>query len=109
MKTALSLALVLLSTLVFGQGGPDQMAVRKIIHDQVSAWNKGDAEAYSRHFAADRTFTNIVGMFLRDMKRFGKDMTKSSRACSVERPSKRTLSQSGSCARMLPLWEHSKP
>jgi uncharacterized protein (TIGR02246 family) len=29
----------------------------------VAAWNKGDAQAYSRHFAADGRFTNILGMF----------------------------------------------
>jgi hypothetical protein len=64
MKTALVLVMVFLSTMLVAQGGPDEMAVRKIIHEQVAAWNKGDAEAYSRHFAADGTFTNIVGMFV---------------------------------------------
>jgi uncharacterized protein (TIGR02246 family) len=63
MKTALVLVMVFLSTMLAAQGGPDEMVVRKIIHEQVAAWNKGDAEAYSRHFAADGTFTNIVGMF----------------------------------------------
>ena len=63
MKTVLSLVMVFLSTMLAAQGGPDEMAVRKILHEQVTAWNKGDAEAYSQHFAADGTFTNIVGMF----------------------------------------------
>jgi hypothetical protein len=30
---------------------------------EVTAWNKGDAQAYSQHFAADGTFTNVRGMF----------------------------------------------
>ena len=52
MKTGLSLALVLLSTVLFGK------------RPAVAVWtNKGDVEASSQHFAADGTFTNIVGMF----------------------------------------------
>jgi uncharacterized protein (TIGR02246 family) len=49
--------------MLLAQAGPDDLAVRQIIQEQVVAWNKGDAEAYSRHFAADGTFTNILGMF----------------------------------------------
>jgi uncharacterized protein (TIGR02246 family) len=63
MKPAITLALVLVSTMLFAQGRTDEMAVRKIIQDQVTAWNKGDAEAYSQRFATDGTFTNILGMF----------------------------------------------
>ena len=63
MKAALTLTLLLLSTMLFAQGSPDETAVRKIIQEQVTAWNHGDAVAYSRHFAADGTFTNILGMF----------------------------------------------
>lgn len=63
MKPAIILGLVLLSRMLFAQSGTDESAVRKIIHDQVAAWNKGDAEAYSRRFATDGTFTNILGMF----------------------------------------------
>ena len=63
MKPVLTLTLMLLSPMLWAQGGPDDLAVRQIIQEQVAAWNKGDAEAYSRHFAADGTFTNILGMF----------------------------------------------
>lgn len=63
MKFVLVLTLMLLSPMLFAQAGSDDLAVRQIVHEQVSAWNKGDAEAYSRHFAADGTFTNILGMF----------------------------------------------
>ncbi|HZF15041.1 MAG TPA: SgcJ/EcaC family oxidoreductase [Steroidobacteraceae bacterium] len=52
------------------QGSPDSMAatadeiaIRKIIKDEIAAWNRGDAAAYSRQFAADGTFTNIRGQF----------------------------------------------
>jgi uncharacterized protein (TIGR02246 family) len=41
----------------------DVIAIRKIIQDEVAAWNQGDAAAYSRQFAADGTFTNIRGQF----------------------------------------------
>jgi uncharacterized protein (TIGR02246 family) len=63
MKFVLVLTLMLLSPMLFAQVGPDDLAVRQIVQEQVSACNKGDAEAYSRHFAADGTFTNILGMF----------------------------------------------
>lgn len=70
MKTALIFTLMLLSTMFLAQGGPDETAVRKIIQEQVAAWNKSDAEAYSRHFAADGTFTNILGMFFTGREAF---------------------------------------
>jgi uncharacterized protein (TIGR02246 family) len=41
----------------------DEAAIRKIIQNEVAAWNRGDAAAYSRQFAADGTFTNIRGQF----------------------------------------------
>jgi hypothetical protein len=41
---------------------PDELAIRKIINEEVAAWNSGDAAAYSRHFAPKGTFTNIYGM-----------------------------------------------
>ena len=45
------------------QTASDETAIRGIIQDEIAAWNKGDAVAYSRHFAADGTFTNITGQF----------------------------------------------
>jgi uncharacterized protein (TIGR02246 family) len=41
----------------------DEIEIRKIILDEIAAWNRGDAAAYSRQFAADGTFTNIRGQF----------------------------------------------
>jgi uncharacterized protein (TIGR02246 family) len=46
-----------------GQGKRDEAAIRNILQEEAAAWNKGDAQAYSQHFAADGTFTNILGMF----------------------------------------------
>ena len=63
MKTALILAIWLFATTLHSQGTPDETAVRKIIQDQTTAWNNGDAKAYSQHFASDGTFTNLLGMF----------------------------------------------
>jgi uncharacterized protein (TIGR02246 family) len=41
----------------------DETTIRKIVQDEVAAWNRGDATAYSRHFAKDGTCTNIRGQF----------------------------------------------
>jgi uncharacterized protein (TIGR02246 family) len=45
------------------QASPDETAVRNIVQEEITAWNSGDAAAYSHHFAADGTFTNIRGEF----------------------------------------------
>ena len=39
----------------------DEVRIRHIIADQVTAWNVGDAKAFSASFAADGGFTNIRG------------------------------------------------
>lgn len=41
----------------------DETAIRKLIQDEVAAWNRGDATAYSRQFATDGRFTDIRGQF----------------------------------------------
>lgn len=51
------------ATISSAQGKPDEAPIRSILQKEVTAWNKGDAQTYSRHFAADGTFTNILGMF----------------------------------------------
>jgi uncharacterized protein (TIGR02246 family) len=64
MKFLLVLGVVLLTTVAANsQASPDETAVRNIIQEEITAWNSGDAAAYSRHFAADGTFTNIRGQF----------------------------------------------
>jgi uncharacterized protein (TIGR02246 family) len=37
-------------------------AIQAIVQDEADAWNRGDAAAFSAHFAPDGSFTNIVGM-----------------------------------------------
>jgi uncharacterized protein (TIGR02246 family) len=54
---------VLLATHLSAQAVPDTTAIQNIIRDETAAWNKGDAAAYSLHFAAGGTFTNIRGEF----------------------------------------------
>jgi uncharacterized protein (TIGR02246 family) len=64
MKTELILIMLFFATIsATAQGKPDEAAIRNILQEEVAAWNKGDAQAYSQHFAADGTFTNILGMF----------------------------------------------
>ncbi len=40
----------------------DKAAIQAIVKDEQDAWNRGDATAFAAHFAADGSFTNIVGM-----------------------------------------------
>jgi uncharacterized protein (TIGR02246 family) len=63
MKLVIGLAIALLATQAGAQTPEDETAIRNIVNDEIVAWNKGDAVAYSRHFAADGTFTNITGQF----------------------------------------------
>ncbi len=44
------------------QQNPDKAAIQAIVHDEQDAWNRGDAKAFAAHFAADGSFTNVVGM-----------------------------------------------
>jgi uncharacterized protein (TIGR02246 family) len=48
----------------------DETAIQRIVQEQVSAWNQGDAAAYSRHFDTDVTFTNIRGQFFKGYEAF---------------------------------------
>jgi uncharacterized protein (TIGR02246 family) len=64
------LAALLFVTISAGQDKSDEAAIRKILQEEVAAWNKGDAEGYSQHFASDGTFTNIRGMFFTGHKAF---------------------------------------
>ena len=41
----------------------DCAAIEHIIEQETIAWNKGDAEAFSRFMADDVSFTNILGMY----------------------------------------------
>jgi len=43
------------------QGKRDEAAIRNILQEEAAAWNKGDAQANSQHFAADGTLTVFWG------------------------------------------------
>jgi uncharacterized protein (TIGR02246 family) len=50
------------SLLASAQQPQDRAAIQTIVSDQQEAWNRGDAKAFSAHFARDGSFTNVVGM-----------------------------------------------
>ena len=62
-KAASIVVVLLLATLMAAQGKPDEAAIRGILDDETVTWNKGDSDGYSRHFAENGTFTNVLGMF----------------------------------------------
>ncbi|HLY41967.1 MAG TPA: SgcJ/EcaC family oxidoreductase [Terracidiphilus sp.] len=70
MKT-IAIAIVLFAgAIAAAQSKPDENAIRKILDEEIATWNQGDANAYSRHFAADGTFTNVRGMFFTGRQAF---------------------------------------
>ena len=70
MKIASIVLLSLLTTLVNAQTKSDETAIRKILEEEVTTWNRGDTGGYSRHFATEGTFTNVQGMFFTGYKAF---------------------------------------
>lgn len=69
-RIALILIALFLAMISAAQGKQDDAAIRSILQEEVTAWNKGDAKTYSQHFATDGTFTNIQGMFFTGHKAF---------------------------------------
>ena len=65
-----TLAMGLLAGVIGAQSNQDEAAIRRILDNEVSTWNKGDTDGYSRDFAADGTFTNIRGMFFTGHREF---------------------------------------
>ena len=59
----LLLAASLAATAAGAQTIDDETALRQIIQEEGMAWTRGDATAYSLHFADDGAFTNILGEF----------------------------------------------
>lgn len=59
----LSLLIGWIAVPTLAQARTDDSAIREIIRSETVAWNQGDSVAYSRHFAADGTFTNILGKY----------------------------------------------
>jgi uncharacterized protein (TIGR02246 family) len=62
--------MMLSTTMAHAQTKADTTAINNLLQEEVAAWNKGDAAAYSEHFAEDGTFTNILGMFFTGHKEF---------------------------------------
>jgi len=52
------------------QQNADSMMIQTILQEEVSSWNSGDAQVYSKHFAENGTFTNIRGMFFTGHQQF---------------------------------------
>ena len=69
-KIASIVLLSLIATLTKAQTKADETAVRKILEEEVTTWNRGDTDGYSQHFAEDGTFTNVQGMFFTGHKAF---------------------------------------
>src|SRR5579859_3830262 len=68
---ALAIAIVLLAGVVAAaQSKPAENAIRGILDQEITTWAHGDADGYSKHFAADGTFTNVLGMFYTGQKAF---------------------------------------
>jgi uncharacterized protein (TIGR02246 family) len=63
MRVLLAFIVVVLAAPVGAQSATDSAAIREIVTNEIAAWNQGDAAAYSRHFAAEGTFTNLRGQF----------------------------------------------
>ncbi|HZP04624.1 MAG TPA: SgcJ/EcaC family oxidoreductase [Terracidiphilus sp.] len=61
---AIALAIVLFAGInAAAQVKSDEAAIRGILDEEIATWNRGDAEGYAKHFAANGTFTNIRGLF----------------------------------------------
>jgi uncharacterized protein (TIGR02246 family) len=68
---AITIVIVLLAGVVAAaQSKPDENAIRGILDDEIATWNQGDTDGYSKHFAADGTFTNVMGMFFTGRQAF---------------------------------------
>jgi uncharacterized protein (TIGR02246 family) len=68
---AFAIAIVLLAGVVAAaQSKPAENAIRGILDQEITTWAHGDADGYSKHLAADGTFTNVMGMFYTGQKAF---------------------------------------
>lgn len=68
---AIATAIVLLAGVIAAaQSKPDEDAIRRILDDEITTWKHGDTDGYSKHFATDGTFTNVMGMFFTGRQAF---------------------------------------
>jgi uncharacterized protein (TIGR02246 family) len=70
MKAITVIVMLLVGVTAAAQTKPDESALRKILDDEVTTWNQGNTDGYSEHFAADGTFTNVMGMFFTGRQAF---------------------------------------
>ena len=74
MNSVIKLATVILmlqfTTIGHAQNNEDTIAIQNIIQEETASWNMGDAKDYSKHFAKDGTFTNILGLFFTGNEEF---------------------------------------
>jgi len=59
-------------TPAFGDEADDEAAIRRIVTDQVAAWNAGSGAQYAKDVAADASFTNLFGMVMYGSSAFEK-------------------------------------
>lgn len=62
LRTSVVFLVALFPVAAHSQQDQDKAAIQAIVQAETEAWNRGDAEAFSTHFALDGSFTNIVGM-----------------------------------------------
>ena len=76
MKCVLVFVTIIVTNLTAGramsQVKPDESSIRAIVQEEVTAWNAGDAVAYSRHFSADGIFVNVRGEYRTGVQAFTK-------------------------------------
>ncbi len=74
MNSVIKLATVTLmlqfTTIIHAQDIKDTIAIHNIIQEETASWNKGNAKDYSKHFAKEGTFTNILGLFFTGNEEF---------------------------------------
>jgi len=70
MKAVAVFVLLLVASMAAAQTAPDEGAIRTILNEEITTWNQGDTDGYSKHFASDGTFTNVPGMFFTGHKAF---------------------------------------
>jgi uncharacterized protein (TIGR02246 family) len=63
MKSIVFVMFLLAALTTTAQSKPDEDAIRAILNEEIVAWNQGDPDGYSKHFAEDGTFTGVRGMF----------------------------------------------
>jgi uncharacterized protein (TIGR02246 family) len=67
---AIAIVVALMAGIAAAQSKTDEDAIRRILDDEITTWKQGDTDGYSKHFATDGTFTNVMGMFFTGRQAF---------------------------------------